>query len=126
MIEIDYKKLKKFCEGKGALVKEVDYIEDGFLGKFEPPCMIYITNCFKCGLFKQRKILVLLHEMCHYFKYMQCGRSCEEACFEFEIICNCVLNEGHPIFHDFEAIERLGLQKPINFLKTIIDYCKAD
>ena len=48
----------------------------------------------------------------------------EEACFEFEyVVCECVLNGDIPINENFEAINRLGLQKPISFLKEVIQKC---
>lgn len=68
--------------------------------------------------------MVLLHEMCHYFKYQEHLNDHsihdEEACFEFEVICDQVLNFDEDIAKDFEAVKRLGLEKPMDFLQHVI------
>lgn len=69
----------------------------------------------------------MLHEVCHYIKYQEhlydFKTTDEEACFEFEVICDLVLNEGYSINSKFEAIERLGLEKAISLLKEVIEKC---
>lgn len=125
-MKIKYNILKIICEEKGLNILESTYLGDGILGRFFPPNIILIDkklcNSTKCE--KQKKILVLLHEMCHWFKWKEHKNNFnikdEEACFEFEVICDEILNENVPINKEFEAVQRLGLQKPMSFLKNII------
>lgn len=131
MIKIDYKLLKNFCKEKGLNVLEATYLgDDGILGRFFPPNIILINPklCDNDNCIKQRRVLVLLHEVCHWLKWQEHKNNSEitdeEACFEFEyVVCECVLNGDIPINENFEAINRLGLQKPISFLKEVIQKC---
>ena len=125
-MKIKYNNLKTICEEKGLNVLESTYLGDGILGRFFPPNIILINKklCDSTKYEKQKKILVLLHEMCHWFKWKEHKNNSnltdEEACFEFEVICNEILNENVSINKEFEAVQRLGLQKPMSFLKNII------
>lgn len=132
MIIISYERCKKLCKKKGLHVLESTYLGEGILGRFFEPDIILVNPelCDKLDTEvweKQKKILVLLHEMCHWFKWKEHKedhvKHDEEACFEFEIICNYILNEGSSIYHNFEAIKRLGLQNPMSFLREVIKEC---
>ena len=126
-MNINYNKLKKTCEEKGLHILESTYLGDGILGRFYEPDIILINTelCNSISSEKQKNILVLLHEMCHWFKWQEHkndhNKHDEEACFEFEVICKEVLNENISINKEFEAVKRLGLQEPMNFLKEIIN-----
>ena len=129
-MKISYRKMKEYCFGRyGIKTVEADYLGVGVLGRFFPPGVILICpdecdndNCYG----EQRKVLVFLHEMCHYFKYLEhigdYVKSDEEACFEFEVICNEVLNNGCDT-GNFEAVNRLGLNRSMRFLEEVKRYC---
>lgn len=70
---IDYEKLKALCESKGVRVFESIYLGNGILGRFFPPDIILIDCglCDACNLEKQKRVLVLLHEMCHWLKWQE-------------------------------------------------------
>ena len=128
-MNIDYDSVKQLLIKNGLNILESEYLGDGILGRFYPPNVILINRdlCKNQVLEKQKDVLVLLHEVCHYIKYQEhlydYKTTDEEACFEFEAICDFVLNEGHSIDSEFEAIERLGLEKPISLLKEVIEKC---
>jgi hypothetical protein len=71
-----------------------------------------------------------LHEVCHYIKYQEhlddYKTTDEEACFEFEVICDLVLNGGYSINSEFGAIKRLGLEKVMMLLKEVIEKCRKN
>ena len=127
-MNIDYTKLKHLCQDKGIVVAQALYLGQGILGRFYPPNIILINRqlCNTCGLEYQKSVLVLLHEMCHWLKWQEhpddFKQKDEEACFEFEVICDRVLNYNEPI-NGFEAITRLGLQKSISLLKDVMEMC---
>lgn len=131
MIRINYGKMKKYCLDRyGIKTLEAEYLGDGVLGRFFPPGVILIcpVECEKDSCYgKQREVLVFLHEMCHYFKYLEhignYGKKDEEACFEFEVICNEVLNNGND-GKDFETVKRLGLERSMEFLEEVKRYCR--
>ena len=133
MITIDYDLLKIKCQEEGLHVLESTYIGDGILGKFFAPNIILIDSklCDKLDIKiygKQKKTCVLLHQICHWIKWKEhkedYTKHDEEDCFEFEIICSCILNDGYSIDYNFEAIKRLNLYKPMIFLKEVIKECQ--
>lgn len=129
-MNIDYESVKKLFIEKGLNVLESEYLGEGFLGKFYSPDIILINKNL-CESYKviekQKKILVLLHEFCHYIKYKEhindYKRTDEEACFEFEVICDLILNNGYSINTPFEAVKRLGLEKSMILLQEVIEKC---
>lgn len=126
-MKIDYEKLKELCKEKGLNVLEATNLGDGILGRFYAPNIILINPqlCDEETYRKQSRVLVLLHEVCHWFKWQDAPEHAnEEACFEFEhAICHFILEENVPFNKDFEAIKRLGLEKPMEFLKEVIEKC---
>lgn len=131
MLYLNYDTLKKYLELETDLViLESTYLGNGILGRFFPPNIILVDTelCDSCNEEKQKKVLVLLHEVCHWLKWKEhvddFTRYDEEACFEFEIICDEVLNEDVSIDEEFEAIKRLDLQEPVKLLKKIINEMK--
>lgn len=128
-MNIQYGKLVPFLHEKNGLhVLESTYLGDGILGRFFEPNIILIDyKLCRSQEQKQKEILVLLHETCHWFKWQEHEKDHkehdEEACFEFENICDLVLNCGYSINHDFEAIKRLNLEKPMAFLKEVMKTC---
>lgn len=128
-MNIDYESVKQLLIKNGLNILESEYIGDGILGRFYPQNIILINRdlCKNQVLEKQKDVLVLLHEVCHYIKYKEhlydFKTTDEEACFEFEVICDLVLNEEYSINSKFEAIERLGLEKAISLLKEAIEKC---
>lgn len=120
---IDYEKLKELGKEKGLNILEALYLEDGVLGRFYPPNIILIDPnlCETQHYEKQKKVLVLLHEICHWFKWKENHLPNEEACFEFENICDFILNME--IYGDYEAIKRLNLKEPMKFLNEVIEKC---
>ena len=128
-MNIDYESVKQLLIKNGLNILESEYLGDGILGRFYPPNIILINMdlCKNQVLEKQKDVLVLLHEVCHYIKYKEhlydFKTTDEEACFEFEVICDLVLNEEYSINSKFEAIERLGFEKAISLLKEVIEKC---
>ena len=128
-MNIDYESVKQLLIKNDLNILESEYLGDGILGRFYPPNIILINRdlCKNQTIEKQKDVLVLLHEVCHYIKYQEhlhdYKTTDEEACFEFEAICDLVLNDGYSINSKFEAIERLGLEEAINLLKEVIEKC---
>jgi hypothetical protein len=128
-MDIDYESMKQLLIKKGLNILESEYLGNGILGRFYPPNIILINRglCKSQVIEKQKDVLVLLHEVCHYIKYQEhlddYKRTDEEACFEFEVICDLVLNGGYSINSEFETIERLGLEEAMILLKEVIEKC---
>lgn len=124
---VHYDMLKEQCERLGVTVREAYYLGYGILGRFFPPNTILINTrlCNEQKLEQQKPVLVLLHEMCHWFKWQEHPDKLEggdeETCFEFEVVCDRVLNHGESPTDDFEAVKRLGLDKPMEFLNSILN-----
>ena len=128
-MNIDYESVKRLLIKNGLNILEAEYLGDGILGRFYPPNIILINRdlCKNQVIEKQKDVLVLLHEVCHYIKYQEhlydYKTTDEEACFEFEVICDLVLNGGYSINSEFKTIERLGLEEAIILLKEVIEKC---
>lgn len=128
-MNIDYESVKQLLIKNGLNILEAKYLGDGILGRFYPPNIILINNdlCKNQVIEKQKDVLVLLHEVCHYIKYKEhlydYKTTDEEACFEFEVICDLVLNGGYSINSKFETIERLGLEEAMILLKEVMEKC---
>lgn len=128
-MNIDYESAKQLLIKKGLNILEAEYLGDGILGRFYPPNIILINSdlCKKQVIEKQKNVLVLLHEVCHYIKYQEhlydYKTTDEESCFEFEVICDLVLNRGYSINSEFETIKRLGFEKAMILLKEVIEKC---
>lgn len=126
MKQLQFAEVKKCCERLGLIVLDADDLGNGVLGRFFPPniILVNIKLCSDQRLEQQKPVLVLLHEICHYFKHQEHPNDYsihdEEACFEFEVICDQVLNFDEDIAKDFEAVKRLGLEKPMDFLQHVI------
>jgi len=126
MKRLQFARIKECCERLGLIVLEADNLGNGILGRFFPPNIILVDTKLSSEqrLEQQKSVLVLLHELCHYFKYQEHPNnysiSDEEACFEFEAICDRVLNFDESTTKDFEAVKRLGLEKPMEFLQHIV------
>ena len=128
-MDINYESVKQLLIKNGLNILEVEYLGDGILGRFYPPNIILINRnlCKGQVIEKQKDVLVLLHEVCHYFKYQEhlddYKTTDEESCFEFEVICDLVLNGGYSINSEFKTIERLGLEKAMILLKEVVEKC---
>lgn len=129
-MKVNFEKLVDYCRWEYDIIfVKTDYLGKGIMGRFFPPNVILIcpVECEKDSCYgEQREVLVFLHEMCHYLKYLEhignYGKTDEEACFEFEVICNEVLNNGY-IGNDFESIKRLGLEKSMELLEYVKKNC---
>lgn len=128
-MDIDYESVKQLLIKNGLNILESEYLGDGILGRFYPPNIILINRdlCKSQVIEKQKDVLVLLHEVCHYIKYQEhlydYKITDEEACFEFEVICDLVLNGGYSINSEFGTIERLKLEDAMILLKEVVEKC---
>jgi hypothetical protein len=131
-MDIDYESVKQLLIKNGLNILEAEYLGEGILGRFYPPNIILINRnlCKGQVIEKQKDVLVLLHEVCHYIKYQEhlddYKTTDEETCFEFEVICDLVLNGGYSINSEFGAIKRLGLEKVMMLLKEVIEKCRKN